>query len=251
MPSITAILLFFLYRIYQHGNKYHMTTYAIILAGGTGTRLGSSEPKQFLELGNRPVIAWSLETFNSHPMVDHIITVIPKAYHEKIAAIIDTYSISRYLKTVNGGNTRQESSWNAVHSVDFAEDDILLLHDAARPFVNSDIIRDCIVTAKKYGSAGTYVPAVDTITEIDENMVNKTLDRNVLYYTQTPQAFRYSIILDAHLKSNDAGRGPATDDVSLVRNAGYQVHAVNGDYSNIKITTEYDYKLAQWFCSQL
>jgi len=228
-----------------------MTTYAIILAGGSGSRLGSSEPKQFLELGNRPVMAWSLEAFNSHPLVDHIITVVPDAYRQRIAAIVDRYTISKHIQIVQGGITRQGSSWNAVRSADFAEDDILLLHDAARPFVNSDIIKNCVVTAEKHGAAGTYVPAVDTITEIDENTVNRTLERRLLYYTQTPQAFRYSIILDAHLKSNDAGRGPATDDVSLVRNAGYQVHAVEGDYSNIKITTEYDYRLAQWFCSQL
>jgi len=228
-----------------------MATYAIILAGGTGTRLGGNEPKQFLSLGDKPVITWSLFAFEHHPMVDNIITVLPSSYHDKIENISREYSISKYLYTVKGGDTRQQSSWNAIQSYPFDQEDILLFHDAARPFINSDIITNCILMTSKYGAAGVYVPAIDTITEIHDRLVQKTLNRKFLHYTQTPQSFKYSVISDAHLKSRNEGVSDATDDISLVSNAGYRVYAVEGSYTNIKITTEHDYKMARWLCEQL
>ncbi|MFW5771085.1 MAG: 2-C-methyl-D-erythritol 4-phosphate cytidylyltransferase [Spirochaetota bacterium] len=228
-----------------------MATYAIILAGGTGTRLDSKEPKQFLPLGDKPVITWSLLAFENHPLVDNIITVLPASYHDRIENISNKYSILKYLHTVKGGHTRQQSSWNAIQSYPFEQEDILLFHDAARPFVNSEIITNCIIMTGKYGAAGVYVPAIDTITEIREETVQRTLNRKLLHYTQTPQSFKYSVITDAHLKSSKEGVSDATDDISLVSNAGYQVYAVEGSYSNIKITTEHDYKMAKWLCEQL
>ncbi len=228
-----------------------MATYAIILAGGTGTRLGGNEPKQFLPLGDKSVITWSLLAFEHHPLVDNIITVLPASYHDRIESISREYSISKYLHTVEGGDTRQQSSWNAMQSYTFDQEDILLFHDAARPFVYSDIITNCIIMAGKYGAAGVYVPAIDTITEIREETVQRTLDRKLLHYTQTPQSFKYSVITDAHMKSSEEGVTGATDDISLVRNAGYRVYAVEGSYKNIKITTQHDYKMAQWLCGQL
>ncbi|HMB20347.1 MAG TPA: 2-C-methyl-D-erythritol 4-phosphate cytidylyltransferase [Spirochaetota bacterium] len=228
-----------------------MATYAIILAGGTGTRLGGNEPKQFLPLGDKPVITWSLLAFENHPLVDNIITVLPEPYHDRIENISREYAISKYLHTVKGGDTRQQSSWNAIQSYPFDQEDILLFHDAARPFVNSDIITNCIIMTGKYGAAGVYVPAIDTITEIREETVQRTLDRNFLHYTQTPQSFKYSVITDAHMKSSKEGVTGATDDISLVRDAGYRVYAVEGSYSNIKITTQHDYKMARWLCGQL
>lgn len=228
-----------------------MATYAIILAGGTGTRLGGDEPKQFLPLGGKPVITWSLLAFEHHPMVDNIITVLPASYHDRIENISREYSISKYLHTVKGGDTRQQSSWNAMQSYPFDQEDILLFHDAARPFINSDIITNCIIMTGKYGAAGVYVPAIDTITEVRDGSVQRTLDRKLLHYTQTPQSFKYSVITDAHLKSSNEGVSDATDDISLVSNAGYRVYAVEGSYSNIKITTQHDYKMARWLCGQL
>jgi 2-C-methyl-D-erythritol 4-phosphate cytidylyltransferase len=216
-------------------------TYAIILAGGRGLRLNSDVPKQFLPLGTRPVIAWSIQAFNSSEAVDRVLVVIPNEFVARMEEIIDRYKFHKVEKIIPGGSTRQESAFNAIQYLDYNDDDILLFHDAARPFIKQEIICDCIEAAKKHGAAAVYVPVQDTIAEIGDGFAVSVPPRDRFYSAQTPQAFLFSVMRRAHLYGTGV---PATDDASLAINAGFPVKMVQGDYTNFKITTELDYRSA-------
>jgi 2-C-methyl-D-erythritol 4-phosphate cytidylyltransferase len=143
-----------------------MKTWAIILAGGRGLRLGAGIPKQFLPLGDRPVIVWSMEAFCRCGSINGLIIVCPADGIPRMRELAEQYPHEKILDIVPGGETRQGSSWNAVNARKYQDDDILLFHDAARPFVTERIILECVAAAKERGAAGTYIPATDTITEI-------------------------------------------------------------------------------------
>lgn len=217
--------------------------YAIILAGGQGKRIGGDIPKQFLQLNKKPVIVYTIEKFNI-PEIEGIIIVTPEEYIDYTKNLIKEYSLQKIINVINGGETRQGSSYNAVKSMNFNEDDILVLHDAARPFVNNKIISQCIEETKIHNATGVYIKAIDTIAEIQNGFVNSIPNREKLYYTQTPQSFKYKIILKAHEFALSKGITNSSDDIQMVINAGYKVKIVSGDYSNIKITSPIDFELA-------
>ncbi|MGB4269858.1 MAG: 2-C-methyl-D-erythritol 4-phosphate cytidylyltransferase [Spirochaetota bacterium] len=220
--------------------------YAIIVAGGMGQRMGSAVPKQFLQLGSKPIIAWSIETLVSSQLIDRIIITIHPDYKQQLEDILHTYFPDTDFIITHGGQTRQESCFNGLHAYNFASDDIVLIHDAARPFVTADMINKCIEAAKLYGACGIYVPVKETIAQVNNSKVTHVLPRETLYAAQTPQCFRYSIIIDAHTKARESNITNATDDVSLALLAGYTIQAVTGDfYTNIKITTNEDMELAK------
>jgi 2-C-methyl-D-erythritol 4-phosphate cytidylyltransferase len=223
-----------------------MKTYGIILAGGRGLRLGADMPKQFLPLGDRPVIAWSMEAFCRCGSIDGLIILCPADEIPRMRELVKRYPHEKILDIIAGGETRQGSSWNAVNARKYQDDDILLIHDAARPFVTERIILDCVAAAKEHGAAGTYIPATDTITEIHDESVTAIPPRENLFYTQTPQAFRFDVIKKGHELARSRTDITVTDDVSLVLTAGHTVARVQGDPRNIKITTNFDYELAQW-----
>jgi 2-C-methyl-D-erythritol 4-phosphate cytidylyltransferase len=218
-------------------------TYAIILAGGRGLRLDPRRPKQFLPLGGKPVIAWSLGLCETIAEIDHILTVIQEEFIPEAEKIAAAQGIHKILKFVPGGSTRQESAYNALTSVPFSSDDILLFHDAARPFISPETVRTCISETALHGAAAIYVPVNDTIAEISDGFVISIPPRERMFYAQTPQCFKYSIISKAHENSRN-GAPSATDDVSLVLAAGFSVKMIRGDYSNFKITTDFDYQAA-------
>ncbi|HPL16869.1 MAG TPA: 2-C-methyl-D-erythritol 4-phosphate cytidylyltransferase [Spirochaetota bacterium] len=220
-----------------------ITTYAIILAGGRGLRLAAKTPKQFLPLGGKPVIAWSLELCENLSEVSHILVVVPGEFIPQIDSLIKTHGITKHIMTVPGGATRQESAYHALAAVNFADTDLLIFHDAARPFVSPETMQVCIAAAQEHGAAAAYVPVHDTIAVIDDNFVTSVPLRDRMYYAQTPQGFRFSIIKAAHEKARKERRS-GTDDVSLVLAAGFRVKMIDGDYSNFKITTDYDYQAA-------
>lgn len=223
-----------------------MKHYAIIVAGGLGQRMGSAVPKQFLHLGSKPVIAWSIETCIATQLIDTIIIAIHPDYKDQLNEIISQYFHGNKIIITNGGQTRQESCYNGLHAYDFANDDIVLIHDAARPFTTVNMMKQCIEAATQHGACGIYVPVKETIVQVHDFIVADVLPRQTLYAAQTPQSFRYSIILDAHQKARKNNINNATDDVSLVINAGYTVKAIIGDfYQNIKITTHEDIELAK------
>ncbi|MBN2040878.1 MAG: 2-C-methyl-D-erythritol 4-phosphate cytidylyltransferase [Spirochaetes bacterium] len=223
--------------------------YAIILAGGLGTRIKNNLPKQFLLVAGKPVIIRTLEKFSGSD-INGIILVIAGDYIEYMKKLIKKYNIYKVLDVIPGGETRQRSSYNAIKCRNFSDDDILIFHDAARPFVAPETINNCIKSAKSHGASGTYVNAVDTIAVIKNNSVQSIPSRYGLYYTQTPQTFKYRIIKKAHELAISKGIMNATDDVQLVMDAGYDVKSIEGTYNNIKITTEFDLKTAEFISLQ-
>lgn len=218
-------------------------TYAILLAGGRGLRLDPRTPKQFLPLGGKPVIAWSFDLCDSLKEIDHILAVLPEEFIPDAEKIAARRGIRKIMKFVPGGATRQESARNALAAVSFYDDDLLIFHDAARPFIRPELMRKCVSEAALHGAAAIYVPVTDTIAEIRDGFVISVPPRDALFCAQTPQAFNYSIISRAH-EASCAGTLSATDDVSLVLAAGFRIKMIEGDYSNFKITTDLDYQTA-------
>lgn len=223
--------------------------YVIILAGGHGKRIGGDIPKQFLQLNNKPVIIHTIEEFNI-PEIEGIIIVTPEEYIDYTKNLIKEYSLQKIINVINGGETRQGSSYNAVKSMNFNQDDILVLHDAARPFINNKIISQCIQETKIHNAAGVYIKTTDTIAEIQNGFVNSIPDRENLFYTQTPQSFKYKIIRDAHEFALSKGITNSSDDIQMVINMGYKVKVVQGDYNNIKITSPTDFELAGFIAKE-
>ena len=220
--------------------------YAIILAGGTGTRMGTDIPKQFLHINNKPVIVYTIEAFQNHPVIDGIIIVIHADYKDQVERLKIEYELSKIIRIIPGGETRQGSSYNAVNGYNFMDDDILLFHDAVRPFVTGDIIDECVKETLKYGAAGVCVKTTDTIVQSStENFIESMPDRDSLRNEQTPQCFKYKIIREAHEKAREDNYINATDDVRLLLNIGRRVKIVEGSYENIKITTAGDLALAE------
>jgi 2-C-methyl-D-erythritol 4-phosphate cytidylyltransferase len=219
--------------------------YALILAGGSGTRLGGDTPKQFLDLAGRPVIAWSMKAFSDADDIDGIVVACPEAYREKVWEMGEANGIGRLVAVVAGGETRQLSAYRALTAIDFSDDDIVLIHDAARPFVTPAMIRNCIEAAEAFGAASAYVKVTDTIAEAWDGFVAAIPDRSSLYNTQTPQSFRYGIIRRSHERARAESSSDSSDDVRLVMDAGTRVRVVEGDYRNIKITNPRDMEIAE------
>lgn len=225
---------------------------AIIVAGGMGQRMGSAVPKQFLQLGTKPIIAWSIETFITSQVIDTIIIAIHPDYKQQLKEVINHYFPNFNIIITNGGQTRQQSCYNALNAYGFEANDIVLIHDAARPFITHTMMQQCIEATQQHGACGIYVPVKETIAKLNNSTIVEVLPRQTLFAAQTPQCFRYSIILDAHKKAGERNITNATDDVSLVLMAGYTVKAITGDfYTNIKITTNEDYELAKLLIEKL
>ena len=222
-----------------------MKVYGIILGAGDGKRMGISVPKQFLELCGRPVIAYTLEAFSIHPRIDAILVVTHPDYVQRTREIVDEHRISKVADVIPGGSERYDSSCIAVTHLDYDPDDILIIHDAVRPFITHRIIDDCIDCTAEHGASDVAVKTTDTIAEVQQGFVTGIPERGVLYNGQTPQSFRHKVILDAHEQRIKEGFTGSTDDVTLALRAGYKVKLVEGDYENIKITTAADIELAE------
>ena len=218
-----------------------MKIYAAILAGGLGLRC-SDTPKQFLMLGGKPVVRWSIDAFAACAQVEGIVITCPGNEIPRMKALADDCGLT--VRVIAGGQTRQISSRNAVNSIICGENDIIVIHDAARPFVTPEMILECASKANETGAAGTYIPATDTVAEVSGLVVKSIPARENIYYTQTPQAFKARLIKKCHDLAKTQGRETATDDVSLVIAAGHQVSVINGSPMNIKITSRFDYDAA-------
>lgn len=222
--------------------------FAVILAGGNGIRMeGYPVPKQFINLGTRPIIIHTLEKFEYNINIDRILIVMNPDWVEYTTIILKNYNFNKIDTIIEGGKTRQQSSYNALKFYEkiLKPNDIILLHDAVRPFVDSRIINDCIDCAKEYGAADTAVKTNDTIVSVDNGFISEMPDRKMLYNGQTPQAFKYSVIYQAHKIAVCDNFTNTTDDVRLVLRTGNKVKIVNGDYNNIKITTNSDLDFAK------
>lgn len=228
-----------------------MTTVAIILSAGSGLRMGHEIPKQFLPIAGKPVMSYTLAAFESCKLVDEIIVVSIPSQMEKAAEIARLYAPTKFKKVIAGGTTRQESSYLGINVLnDYPSETIVLMHDAVRPFVNSDIIARCIEGVKEHGAADVAVPAIDTMIQVENGFLTAIPDRSLMYNGQTPQGFRLGIIREAHDRAKEQGLTNSSDDVRLVMSIGKPVRLVMGSYDNIKITHPNDIALAEYILSR-
>lgn len=218
-----------------------MKKYALILAGGIGSRMNSSIPKQFLELAGEPVLVHTLRRFNAHPQIDGIVLVMHADYIAEGAEIAENAGIDKLLKIVPGGSSRKQSSYNGVMALP-EEDSYVLIHDAARPFVSDRIITDCCTILDECQAASTVVKAVDTVYLVDEEAkVESIPDRRNVVMVQTPQCFHYGVIMEAHRLGAENPELNFTDDSSMVHYYGLaDIHCVSGEIANRKITVPED-----------
>ena len=218
---------------------------AVIAAAGKGTRMGLDTNKLYMEILGQPILAVTLKIFENSDLIDEIIIVSHEDEVEYCRKnIADRYGFSKLKAIVPGGRTRQQSVYNGLKHVT-AGCGIVLIHDGARPFIDENGIRECAEAAGKYGAAVAAVPAKDTIKRSDdEDFVAETVDRDKLWYIQTPQAFRYDLIMEAHRKAEEDGFD-GTDDAVLAERAGNKVRLVMCNYFNIKITTREDLVIAE------
>jgi 2-C-methyl-D-erythritol 4-phosphate cytidylyltransferase / 2-C-methyl-D-erythritol 2,4-cyclodiphosphate synthase len=217
---------------------------AVIVAGGRGFRAGGDVPKQYRRIGGEAVIRPTLAAFVDHPQISAVQTVIHPA--DELLFQAATAGLNGLLPPVPGGATRQASVRAGLEALQEAAPDLVLIHDAARPFLSADLITRAIDAATKHGAAVPAVPITDTVKKVDErDMVSETLDRSRLRTVQTPQAFAYDVIVDLHKRAAAAGRDDFTDDAALAEWAGHAVNVFAGESTNVKLTTNDDFERSE------
>jgi len=213
----------------------------LIPAAGQGKRLGGTR-KQFRSLGGKPLLVQTLLLFDRHPEVDHIVVSAPKETVDILRAELEDAGLSKLTDIVTGGSTRQDSVAAALRVVPKAVD-VILVHDAVRPFVERAHISVVIAKVRAEGAAALAVPMADTVRRGEEGQFQETVPRRKLYRMQTPQGFRKSWFEEAHRMAKRL-QVQSTDDVDLVQNIGCPVQIVPGGSLNFKITTPDDWELA-------
>jgi len=242
-----------------------MNVSAIIPAAGLGTRMAAAGPtkarkstpsKQFTDLAGTPILIHTLRRFMSVPSISRIYVALRRVEIDDFRTRLqnefeDVWRNDPQL--IEGGENRQHSVANALAAIHASSDDIVLVHDAVRPFVTQAIIHEVIAAAKRYGAAIAGLPAVDTVKQVDRTaegaLITATIPRERVVLAQTPQGFRYSVLKKAFDEASTDGF-VGTDEASLVERSGHQVAVVMGALRNIKITTPSDLELAEFFLNR-
>jgi 2-C-methyl-D-erythritol 4-phosphate cytidylyltransferase / 2-C-methyl-D-erythritol 2,4-cyclodiphosphate synthase len=215
----------------------------VIVAAGRGTRASGDLPKQFRQIGGKPMIRQTLVTLLGHPDVG---VVQPVIHPDDVAMFASSVAELDVLPPVFGGATRQASVRAGLEALAPHKPDIVLIHDAARPFASAELVSRAIAAAERSGAAIPGLPVTDTVKTVDtDECVAATLDRNILRLVQTPQSFAFPALLDAHRRAAAAGREDFTDDAALAEWAGLKVSVFAGEPGNIKITYEGDFARAE------
>jgi len=217
---------------------------AIIPAAGIGARMHADRAKQMLELGGVPVLVHTLRRFQECDAVDQVILVLQPNLTSNALGLVSRYNLTKVARVVGGGPERQDSVYRGLQVVSEENAGIIIVHDAVRPFVRPDEIRSVIERASSTGAALMALAATDTIKQVKSGRVARTLDRRRIYYAQTPQAFRYSLIRDAFERAYAEGF-MGTDESQLVERFGHRVSVVEGSPINVKITRPFDLRLAE------
>lgn len=218
---------------------------AVIVAAGKATRMNMEKNKQYIDIGGQSVLARTILAFQESDIVDEIILVTnPHDIMFCKENIVEQYGMNKVKKIVAGGDSRQKSVYNGLAEVS-SKCGIVLIHDGARPFIKETNIRESVLAAYEFGACCVAVPVKDTIKKVNnDGFVEATLDRSSLWSIQTPQTFKYSLIVDAHKKAlEDNFEG--TDDAVLVERLGHPLKLIMGSYDNIKITTREDLAIAE------
>jgi 2-C-methyl-D-erythritol 4-phosphate cytidylyltransferase len=220
----------------------HLTShYAIIVAGGSGSRMQSAVPKQFLLLNGKPVLMHAVEAFYHSTSKPQILIVLPEAYQSQWEQLCQSHQFEVPYTLVNGGETRFHSVKNAVDSIEGDSDALVAVHDAVRPLIREDIINESYKTAARSGNAIAALKSRDSVRQL-KNGASISLLRDEIYLVQTPQTFQLTQLKKAYEQPFDDA---FTDDASVVEAAGYPIHLIEGSYFNIKITFPEDIVIAE------
>ncbi len=220
---------------------------AVILAGGSGTRLGGPLPKQFMTAAGKTILEHTIEAFEHHARIDEIAVVIRNDYIEEAKAIVERNGYKKVRKILAGGKERYDSSLAAIRAYTH-DDDLLLLHDAVRPLVSSRIIDDCLTALDTFRAVAVAVKTTDTIYQVDNNgCICAIPPRSTLRNAQTPQAFRRGTISEAYAIALQDPDFVTTDDIGVVsRYLPHEpIYVVEGEASNIKVTYKEDLPLLE------
>ncbi len=218
---------------------------AIVPCAGVGKRFGADTNKPFEMLGGKPLMLWAIQTLGGLGEITEIIPVVKEDSMESAAELFESYNVQKVKRIAPGGRERQDSVY---HGLNLVEDKraVVLVHDGVRPLIEPHVVRYALKELKDCDGVVVGVPVKDTIKDVRDGVVRKTLQRDVLWAVQTPQIFRYGTILQAYEKAAVDGFS-ATDDSSLVEQFGGKVKMVTGSYTNIKITTPGDLLIAEQF----
>lgn len=221
-----------------------MTVSAIIVAGGKGIRMGGDVRKQYLLLGGKPIVCRTMAIFDACDCIDDIILVVPADDHETcFEKWITGMSLHKSVQWVAGGAERQDSVYQGIQSVG-GDCEIVVIHDAVRPFVTSDMIESCAAEARISGACIIGMPVMETAKRVISGDIESTLDRDTIWMAQTPQAFSLKLIRTAHEQAR-SDHFIGTDDAMLVERLKRKVRILPGSRFNIKITTPEDLALAE------
>jgi len=236
-----------------------MSVFVIIPAAGLGTRMAGQgrargrPSKQFAEIGGAPILVHTLKKFDAVDAVTEIVIALRKNEIAVFSSRVERERLRKPVRYVEGGEHRQDSVAAALRSIKAAANDIVLVHDAVRPFVDTDIIENVIESAAQHGAAIAGLPAVDTVKQVDRTaegaIVVSTMPRARVVMAQTPQGFRYDVLKIAFDEATTDGF-VGTDESSLVERSGHEVVVVMGSARNIKITTPADLELAEFYLAQ-
>lgn len=239
-----------------------MRVFVIIPAAGLGTRMSAaartkgaapaSAVKQFADLAGVPILVRTIRKFAALSQVSEIYVALRRLEAERFQARLATEAFRKPVHTVEGGENRQQSVANALNAIKAKDDDIVIVHDAVRPFVESEVITAVLIMAQKAGAAIAGIPATDTVKQVERipqgAVISSTIPRERIVLAQTPQAFRFAVLKKAFDEAA-ADEFTGTDEASLVERSGHDVMVVMGSPQNIKITTPADLELAEFFLS--
>ena len=214
----------------------------IIPASGSGERFRTRIPKQFFKLNGKELITYTIKKFNSIKGVESIVIATKKEYFKRLHKIIKDNKFHKVADIVEGGATRHDSVFNGLKSIIPTDDCYVIIHDAVRPFITEKKIKEMMKVVKNYKAVISGLKINDTIKEVNEsNFVKRTVPRKYLWKVQTPQIFEYDILWKSFIKANRE-KFKGTDESSIVENAGYKVKIIEGEKTNIKVTTKEDLK---------
>lgn len=226
-----------------------MTT-AIIIAGGRGHRMGQNIPKQFINVYDKPVIIYTLEGFQKHPMVDSITVVCLDGWHDVLRAYAKQFGITKLDQVVSGGATGQESIRNGVYALEGRcdDDDVVIIHDGIRPLVDAEVLTDVILKCREYGNAVTSLPyneQIFVVSKDDETTTTQYIPRETLRRVSTPQAYRFGKLLSSYRRAfaEEIGIYGSSYTNTMMVELGERLHFAAGSDKNIKLTTKDDLEL--------
>jgi len=231
--------------------------YAVIIAGGHGARMGQDIPKQFISVYDKPVLVYTLEGFQRHPLVDKIVLVCIEGWQDMVWAYAKQFGIDKLVQIVPGGASGQESIRNGVYALEgiAQPDDIVIIHDGVRPLVEPDVLTDVVRTAQKHGNAVTSMPyneQIFVVSEDDPTTTTQYIPRETLRRVSTPQAYRFDLLDEGYhrAEAEDIGMKGSNYTNTMMVQLGVRLHFAAGSDKNIKLTTKDNLEMFKAYLKQ-